>query len=59
MKTRAPAIERKIKLSQPGPYSHLTNEELIESLKRLIKKANATKGLDPRSATEILLEDRR
>jgi len=59
MKTRAPSIERKIKLSQPGPYSHLTNEELIESLKRLIKKASATKGLSPRSATEILLEDRR
>jgi hypothetical protein len=59
MKARAPSKEKKLSLSQPGPYSHLTNEELIESLKRLIKKANATKGLSPRSATEILLEDRR
>jgi hypothetical protein len=59
LKTRAPVIERKLKLSGPGPYSHLTNEESIESLKRLIKKANSTKGLSSRTAREILLEDRR
>jgi len=47
-----------VKLSKPDIYAHLSNTELIESLKRLIKKANSTKDLNPKSAREILLEGR-
>ena len=59
LKTSALPKQKKIDLGQPGPYSHLTNVELVESLKNLIKKANAAKGLSTRSAREMLLEDRR
>ena len=51
--------EQQAKLSKIDTYAHLNNIELIENLRRLIKKANSTKGLNPKSAREILLEDRR
>jgi len=50
---------RRVKLSKSDTYTHLSNAELIENLKRLIKKANSTESLNPKPAREILLEDRR
>lgn len=51
--------ENPIEFDQPGPYTHLSPEELIMSLKKLIKKANSVEGLSDRPAREILLEDRK
>ena len=51
--------EQQAKLSKIDTYAHLNNIELIENLRRLIKKANSTRDLNPKSAREILLEDRR
>ena len=51
--------DQNLKIMQPGPYNHLSHSELIDYLKRLIKKANSIEGLNPKPAREILLEDRR
>jgi hypothetical protein len=51
--------KEKIELRQHNTYNDLTNYQFIERLKNLIERTNSTKGLDPRSATEILLEDRK
>jgi len=50
---------KQIKLRQHKNYNHLEDSQFIERLKSLIEKTNSTKDLDTRSATEILLEDRR
>jgi hypothetical protein len=51
--------KKQIKLRQHNTYNHLTSSQFIERLRNLIEKTNSTEGLDPRSATEILLEDRK
>jgi hypothetical protein len=51
--------EQQAKLDKIDTYAHLSNDELLENLRHLIKKANSTKGLNPKLAREILLEDRR
>jgi len=50
---------QQIKLNKIDAYAHLNKAELTENLRRLIKKANSVKDLNPKSAREILLEDRR
>ncbi len=50
---------KEIKLKHHNSYNDLTNYQFMERLKNLIEKTGSTKGLDPRSATEILLEDRK
>ena len=62
MKSNANILEKheqQAKLNKIDTYAHLSNDELMENLRRLIKKANSTKGLNPKPAREILLEDRR
>ena len=62
MKSNADILEKheqQAKLNKIDTYAHLSNDELMENLRRLIKKANSTKGLNPKPAREILLEDRR
>ncbi len=61
MEARVSTTEKKkqIKLRQHNTYSHLTGSQFIERLEVLIEKTNSTKDLDPRSATDILLEDRK
>ncbi len=61
MKTRALSTKKKRqeKLNQNVLYSHLTDGQLMEVLEKLIRKASTTEGMESRSATEILLEDRR
>jgi phosphohistidine swiveling domain-containing protein len=61
MKTRVLSTKEKKqeKLNQNVLYSHLTDGQLMEVLEKLIQKASTTKGLESKSATEILLEDRR
>jgi hypothetical protein len=51
--------KEKIELRHHASYNDLTNHQFIERLKSLIERTNSTEGLDPRSATEILLEDRK
>jgi len=51
--------EQQVKLSKLDTYTNLSNSELIEGIKCLIKKANAIEGLDSKPAREILMEDRR
>ncbi len=50
---------QQIKLNKIDTYAHLSKDDLMENLRQLIKKANSVKGLNPKSAREILLEDRR
>jgi hypothetical protein len=61
MKTRALSTKEKKqkKLNQNFLYSHLTDLQLMEVLEKLIQKASTTEGMESKSATEILLEDRR
>ena len=62
MKSNASILEKheqQAKLNKIDAYAHLSNDELMENLRCLIKKANSTKGLNPKPAREILLEDRR
>ena len=61
MKTRALSTKEKKqkKLNQNVLYSHLTGLQLMEVLEKLIQKASTTDGMESKSATEILLEDRR
>jgi hypothetical protein len=49
----------KEKLNQHTLYSHLTNLQLLNMLEDLIEKASTTEGMNNKSATEILLEDRK
>ena len=59
LETRVSSIEKQLGMNQPKQYDHLTSSELMERLEHLIEKANSIEGLSSRSATEILLEDRR
>jgi hypothetical protein len=62
LESRTSILEKQrqnLRFAQPGPYIPLSSSELIDHLKRLIKKANSIEGLDPKPAREILLEDRR
>ncbi|MCX6112543.1 MAG: hypothetical protein NTY22_04555 [Proteobacteria bacterium] len=62
MKSNANILEKheqQDKLKKIDTYTHLSNDELMENLRHLIKKANSAKGLNPKPAREILLEDRR
>ena len=61
MKTRALSTKKKRqeKLNQNVLYSNLTDGQLMEVLEKLIQKASNTEGMESKSATEILLEDRR
>jgi hypothetical protein len=51
--------KKREKLNQNVQYSHLTNLQLLNMLEDLIEKASTTEGMNNKSATEILLEDRR
>lgn len=59
LEMRVSSIEKQLRMSQPKQYAHLTSSELVERLEYLVEKANSAEGLSSRSATEILLEDRR
>ena len=62
MESRTIILEKQsqnVKAMPRGPYNHLSRSELIDNLKRLIKKANSIEGLNPKPAREILLEDRK
>lgn len=59
LEDRISFIEKQLKVSQSDNYTRLSNSELMLGLKNLIKKANLKPGLCSKSATEILLEDRR
>lgn len=48
-----------VKLNHIGKYLNLTDIQLLEMIEKIIEKANSTNGLNKKSATEILLEDRR
>ncbi|MDQ1316428.1 MAG: hypothetical protein QG641_1604 [Candidatus Poribacteria bacterium] len=51
--------KKREKLNQNVQYSHLTNLQLLNMLEDLIEKASTTEGMNTKSATDILLEDRR
>jgi len=51
--------KKREKRNQNVQYSHLTNLQLLNMLEDLIEKASTTEGMNNKSATEILLEDRR
>jgi hypothetical protein len=61
MKTRTLFTKEKKQkeLNQNVLYSHLTDLQLMDVLEKLIQKASTTEGMESKSATEILLEDRR
>jgi phosphohistidine swiveling domain-containing protein len=61
MKTRTLSTKEKKQkeLNQNVLYSHLTDLQLMDVLEKLIQKASTTEGMESKSATEILLEDRR
>jgi hypothetical protein len=61
MEVRVSTTENKEQIinRQHNAYNHLTSSQFIERLEALIEKTNSTKDLDPRSATDILLDDRK
>jgi len=58
LEMRVSFIEKRLRISQPEQYAHLTGSEIIKRLNNIIKKANSETDLSSLSATEILLKDR-